>query len=162
MVISPSMTYGLNILALTESNRNQKEWATLAQNKTEMKEAVDELYQLSETDTESSALITYLGHILHFTRLHRKNIASEWISPCFSTSKDSASKAEPIKRDRYRHVSSHAAAPKKAFLWRRICEACAGSGARGGRGRRRAPSATSRLSGDASARVSVEIYGFHI
>ncbi|GBP54078.1 hypothetical protein EVAR_85381_1 [Eumeta japonica] len=35
-------------------NRNQEEWATLAQNKTEMKKAADELYQLPETDTESS------------------------------------------------------------------------------------------------------------
>ncbi|GBP21960.1 hypothetical protein EVAR_7177_1 [Eumeta japonica] len=36
-------------------NRNQEEWATLAQNKTEMRKAADELYQLPETDTESSA-----------------------------------------------------------------------------------------------------------
>ncbi|GBP19671.1 hypothetical protein EVAR_75643_1 [Eumeta japonica] len=35
--------------------RNQEEWATLAQNKSEMKKAADELYQLPETDTESSA-----------------------------------------------------------------------------------------------------------
>ncbi|GBP38086.1 hypothetical protein EVAR_95213_1 [Eumeta japonica] len=35
-------------------NRNQEEWVTLAQNKTEIKKAADELYQLSETDTESS------------------------------------------------------------------------------------------------------------
>ncbi|GBP10240.1 hypothetical protein EVAR_77631_1 [Eumeta japonica] len=95
MVISPSMTYGLNVVALTKSNRtrlrqyereilkdmlqaarnqpklkhkksskekqspkssrNQEEWDTLAQNKMEMKKAADELYQLPETDTESSA-----------------------------------------------------------------------------------------------------------
>ncbi|GBP34689.1 hypothetical protein EVAR_31558_1 [Eumeta japonica] len=123
MVISPSMTYGLNVVALTKSNRtrlrqyereilkdmlqaarnqpklktqeilegktitkiikiyynrekswtsylymgrllrqdlnyhnrNQDEWDTLAQNKMEMKKAADELYQLPETDTESSA-----------------------------------------------------------------------------------------------------------
>ncbi|GBP43271.1 hypothetical protein EVAR_31154_1 [Eumeta japonica] len=36
-------------------NKNQEEWATLAQNKTEMKKAADGLYQLPETDTESSA-----------------------------------------------------------------------------------------------------------
>ncbi|GBP14362.1 hypothetical protein EVAR_92356_1 [Eumeta japonica] len=34
---------------------NQEEWDTLAQNKMEMKKAADELYQLPETDTESSA-----------------------------------------------------------------------------------------------------------
>ncbi|GBP38811.1 hypothetical protein EVAR_33562_1 [Eumeta japonica] len=33
----------------------QKEWALLAQNKTEMKKAADELHQLPETNTESSA-----------------------------------------------------------------------------------------------------------
>ncbi|GBP32939.1 hypothetical protein EVAR_20117_1 [Eumeta japonica] len=36
-------------------NKNQEEWATIAQNKTEMKKAADELYQLPETDTENSA-----------------------------------------------------------------------------------------------------------
>ncbi|GBP32861.1 hypothetical protein EVAR_81649_1 [Eumeta japonica] len=36
-------------------NRNQEKWVTLAQNKTEMKKVEDELYQLPETDTESSA-----------------------------------------------------------------------------------------------------------
>ncbi|GBP48267.1 hypothetical protein EVAR_42987_1 [Eumeta japonica] len=35
--------------------RNQEKWDTLAQNKMEMKKAADELYQLPETDTESSA-----------------------------------------------------------------------------------------------------------
>ncbi|GBP48646.1 hypothetical protein EVAR_103010_1 [Eumeta japonica] len=35
--------------------KNQEEWDTLAQNKMEMKKAADELYQLPETDTESSA-----------------------------------------------------------------------------------------------------------
>ncbi|GBP72106.1 hypothetical protein EVAR_55149_1 [Eumeta japonica] len=40
---------------LNYHNRNQEEWDTLAQNKMEMKKAADELYQLPETDTESSA-----------------------------------------------------------------------------------------------------------
>ncbi|GBP51795.1 hypothetical protein EVAR_96862_1 [Eumeta japonica] len=40
---------------LSYHNRNQEEWDTLAQNKMEMKKAADELYQLPETDTESSA-----------------------------------------------------------------------------------------------------------
>ncbi|GBP54167.1 hypothetical protein EVAR_43192_1 [Eumeta japonica] len=40
---------------LSYHNRNQEEWDTLAQNEMEMKKAADELYQLPETDTESSA-----------------------------------------------------------------------------------------------------------
>ncbi|GBP38060.1 hypothetical protein EVAR_95186_1 [Eumeta japonica] len=94
MVISSSMTYGLNVVALTKSNRTRlrryereilkavmlqavrkrtrlktqelleektiiniikEEWATLVQNKTEIKKAAEKLHQHPETDTESSA-----------------------------------------------------------------------------------------------------------
>ncbi|GBP69970.1 hypothetical protein EVAR_50739_1 [Eumeta japonica] len=40
---------------LSYHNRNQEEWATSGQKKIEMKMVADELYQLPETDTESTA-----------------------------------------------------------------------------------------------------------
>ncbi|GBP53417.1 hypothetical protein EVAR_48169_1 [Eumeta japonica] len=44
----------INVCSTSYHNRNQEEWATSAQNKTEMEKAADELYQLPETDTENS------------------------------------------------------------------------------------------------------------